>query len=225
MTRHALAALSLLAALAAPTAQAARHEVSVEFDNRFLLENDVNRTIGGSSLQNVGVRGGYAVLQDQKRFGLVVGAAWQRSRRGGTRSWYDEEAAIQDSDARGAAFQVALITDTFLVGAKADYDVKGIFFPYVRVETGLVRASYKLDDDPRRDDNVNQYSEQGLGGTGIGTLGFELMLPDRRWGWPVTAAWYLEGGGQVASVLRHPEFGAETNVNAGLIRTGIGLRF
>ena len=200
-------------------AWAARHEISLEFSNTGHTDDKIRQLVGRRALPAIGLRGGGAVLRDVGRFGLVIDGGWVRSVRSG--SFGLEDATGSEIRYAGAA----LVTDLFTVGAKADLDVGNIFYPYLHAQAGLSSAAIKLDDDIRSDRNVNQLKEGAIAGAGLFSVGFELMLPDERLGWPVTAAWYLEGGYHLQSAHRFTDLAGSINLSGAMFRTGLGLRF
>ena len=209
-------ALSTLA-FATP-AQAARHEVSFEFHDVQHDDDSLWDLYRSEGVPSFGLRGGGAVLQDKERFGLVVTGGWVRGRRGAS-VWPSNEGGERE-------FANVFLVDTFTVGAKADYDVANLFYPYVHVQAGLLRADIAVDGDPGDSDNAQtQLSGAGVAPAGLFSLGFELMLPDRTFGWPVTAAVFFEAGWQETGKLSFGELGGETQLDGALLRTGIGLRF
>lgn len=69
-------------ALAAPVdALAARHEVSFEYVGDFHSDNSAYDAGGGWVSNGLGLRGGGAVFQDRRHFGLVVDGGWTRTSR------------------------------------------------------------------------------------------------------------------------------------------------
>jgi hypothetical protein len=117
-----------------------------------------------------------------------------------------------------------LTTDTIGVGLKADYDALGVLFPYLRADAELVVLTHRLDDDRSTGRNVNQISSTGFAPAGRFTVGLEAMLPDRRLGWPVTVAVYVEGGYEIAANTSLGDLGA-VNTSGGILAAGVGLRF
>lgn len=211
--------VTLLAGLALATpAQAARHEISLELG---VLENsdDAHRLYSDSELMtHVGLRAGAAVYTWNDKLGITILGSWGRSKSGQDVSFFDEETF------GGNEVRAALISDVFTVGPKVDWDLWGFFFPYVTAQGVLVRASSKLDDNSQTVNNPGQVATQALAGGAQFTGGVELMLPDKRWGWPVTAGWYLEGGYAVVSSLNFDGLG-DMKPGGLVIRTGVGLRF
>lgn len=201
--------LSLL--LIAGPAHAARNEVSFEANNVVLTDDLPREIYGVSALPAPGLRVGVAALKDQQGFGLVVGAAWHRSQRG-----------TQISGER--SFDTFLTLDTVGVGLKADYDLLGVVFPYLRADAELLVTTHLTHDTAVTDEALAVNKRTGFAPAGRFTAGFEFMLPDRRWGWPVTAAVYVEGGYEVAGSTRLGDLGS-LNFGGGLIAAGLGLRF
>lgn len=204
--------------LAATPAWAARHEVSVEFHGNLHDSGDGLLHADGE-LAAGGIRGGYAVLKDRRRLGLVIGAGWNRGTVGST---FDLSGGTTGD--RGSVLSV-LTVDAITVGLKGDVDVANVFYPYVQLQAAVLVGTSFVDDDPSRDGNANELWASGAAGAGILTLGTEFMLPDRKLGWPVVPAFYFEGGYQFASVLDLPDHGTSVDLSGAIFRAGVGLRF
>jgi hypothetical protein len=197
-----------LAALLAPTvAHAARHELSFEFGPSVPDDDDADAWFDVSRTDALGVRAGGAALRDKKGFGLVVSGSWTRERN---------RTFTADVESR-------LIVDRFGAGLKADYDVAGIFFPYVRADLKLASAAARLA--PSWDAiQVDPIQLHGLGVGGQFTGGFELMVPDEKLHLPVTVAIYLELGYLAESDIQLGDMGP-INLSSAVVRSGVGLRF
>lgn len=202
--------LRMLCLLALPlTASAARHEVSFDHELHLPTYGPDGRVFTNGPISRFGIRLGYAVLRDQRRLGLVTQLGWRRGVQGG----------IDNS------FRRTFATDVIGLGVKGDIDVGNIFYPYVAARAELVVGTAKLDGDTFADDNPTQFVQRGVGAGGQFALGFELMLPDQKLGWPVTAAIYVEGGYEVLSNMKLGELGTLDLRGGGSISSGIGLRF
>jgi hypothetical protein len=203
----------LLAALLAPaTASAARHEISFEYQHTPQVTDDSRGLYSAWNLHRYGIRGGYAVLRDVRRFGLVVQAGWRRGVRFGG-------ASTGGVDAR-----LSLATDVVSVGVKADVDVANIWYPYLATRAELLVATSRLDGNADTTENASQFGETGVAPAGSFLAGFEVMLPDRKLGWPVTASIYVEGGYQVVAPVGFATLG-QLQLSGGSIGTGVGIRF
>jgi hypothetical protein len=211
--------------LAAGPAHAARNELSFEWMGTFPADRGFDGLYDAPRLDGYGVRGGYAVVRDKHRMGLVIDAGWNRARRGARAYGYD----LDYDESVGPAYPVDQLVarytaDTFLIGLKADVDVGNVWYPYLHAQAGLIAAGAQLDSDPSSDRDGNQLRDRALTGAGVFTAGFELMIPDRRLGWPVTAAIFAEAGYQLAGDLRFETFGGPLNPSGAVVRAGIGLR-
>lgn len=217
------AGLALAAALS-PTqsAQAARHEVSFEFSDVSSLDGTYN-DLGVWRIPRFGLRAGYAALDHHTGFGLTALASYHHGRRGG--GVYVENDS-QDFAYNGQDTRYALTVDAWGVGAKADYDVRGFFFPYVRVDAEVQLTTFRVADQVYGTDDAdpNRIKTSGVAPAGAFVGGFEFMLPDRTWGWPVTAGLYVEMGYEVTGQTRLGELGS-VNASGVLVRSGLGLRF
>lgn len=214
-------------ALTAPVdALAARNEVSFEYVGDFHFDDSVYDAGGGQVANGVGLRGGGAVFQDRRHFGLVVDGGW-------TRSFHATRGYAVDVDTDGnvlsygqyGAYTSALDLETLTVGLKGDYEVRNVFYPYVHAQLGVTIGTLSLDDDTDRKDNLNQLTSVGAAPIGLFGLGAEIMLPDLSKGWKVTGAVFFEGGYEAAGNLRLGDAGGPINLSGGVFRTGIGLRF
>lgn len=207
--RVALAALVLLTAT---DALAARHEVSGEFVANIHEDAATEVLTDAPVLPGGGLRGGGAVLVDRKGFGVVVDGGWTHAQRGAFRE--------------GGSYRWAdrLSVDTVFAGAKVDFDVRNVFYPYVHARAGVAIGQLQLDDDRDRDDNPNQLRTRGVAPSGTFGLGFELMLPDEAKGWPVTPAFFLEAGYMVSGPMRLGDVGS-IDLSGVVVRSGVGLRF
>lgn len=215
----------LALALAAPLdAFAARNEVSFEYVGDFHADEGVDLATGAWVANAVGLRGGGAIFQDRRHFGLVLDGGWTRSFQAAHADgvYYDE---LSDTNVSAPGYTSALDIETLSVGLKGDYEVRNIFYPYVHAQVGVAIGSLSLDDDNTRDDNLNELTSVGAAPVGLFGLGAEIMLPDLAKGWKVTGAIFFEGGYEVAANMRLGDAGGPINLSGGLFRTGIGLRF
>ncbi len=210
MHKHILLAAALLGA---GPAHAARNEVSFDFSHTIARDSAVGRYFGSEGTSAYGIRGGWAALRDRRHMGLVLQAGWRRSVQGA-------QIGVQGFDAG----RFTMSTDTFSLGLKGDYDVAGIFFPYVSAHVELVRAGARLEGSSSGREDVTRVARQALAPAGSFVGGFEIMIPDRRLGWPVTAAWFLELGYQASGRLVFDDLG-DVRWGGAVVHTGLGLRF
>lgn len=210
-------------ALSAPLdAFAARHEISFEYVGDIHGDEGVEQVVRSPVFHGLGLRGGGAVIQDRRHFGLVVDGGWTHA-RDATR--ISGSYADADYELSNPYYTAALAVDTVVVGLKGDYEVRNLFYPYVHAQVGVAIGSLSLDDDSSRDDNLNEFTRVGAAPVGLFGVGFELMIPDLPHNWPVTAGFFLEGGYEVAGNMRVGDAGGPINLSGGLLRTGLGLRF
>lgn len=215
----------LALALCAPIdALAARHEISFEYVGDYHDDVGVQDAVGASAFHGLGLRGGGAIIQDRRHFGLVIDGAWTRGVRAAST---DSGSYDYDTDVyvERPSYTASLDVETLTVGLKGDYEVRNIFYPYVHAQVGVAIGTYSVDDDPSRPDNLNQLTSVGAAPVGLFGLGAEIMLPDLAKAWPVTAAIFFEGGYEVAANMKLGDAGGPVNLSGGLFRTGIGLRF
>jgi hypothetical protein len=203
-------------------AHAARNEVSFEASNTIVVDDVLQDFYNVDGLPAPGLRVGVAVLKDRQHFGLVVSSAWHRAQRN-TR-FDNDDYDYDDQEGPTRAFDTYLTVDTFALGLKADYDIIGIVYPYLRADAELQLLTHRLDDDPDDADNPNQLVTTGLAPAGRFTVGLEVMLPDKKFGWPVTAAVYVEGGYEVAGRAKLADIGS-VSLGGGIVTAGLGLRF
>jgi hypothetical protein len=211
--------------LAAPLdAFAARHEVSFEYVGDFHDDDGVDAVSGAWVSNAVGLRGGGAIFQDRRHFGLVLDGGWTRSFQAASAdgAYYDE---LTDLNVTVPGYTSALDIETLTVGLKGDYEVRNIFYPYVHAQLGVAIGSLSLDDDSSRSDNVNELTSVGAAPVGLFGLGAEIMLPDLAKGWKVTGAVFFEGGYEAAANMRLGDAGGPINLSGGVFRMGVGLRF
>jgi hypothetical protein len=207
-TLHATARAAAVAALLAPTAaHAARHELSFEFGPSIRNDGDADAWFDTFRADALGLRAGGAVLRDRHGFGLVVSGVWSRER--------DQRTTLDTTN--------GLVVDRFGAGLKADYDVAGIFFPYVRADAKLASAAARLTSDLDTTE-LDPIRMHGLGVGGQFTTGFELMVPDETLNLPATVGFYLEVGYLAESNIRLGEMGP-INLSGAVVRSGVGLRF
>jgi hypothetical protein len=212
-------------ALAVPLdAFAARNEISFEYVGDFHGDDGVDMATGTWVANAVGLRGGGAIFQDRRHFGLVLDGGWTRSFQAAhTNGYFYDPASGGNTELPG--YTSALDIETLTVGLKGDYEVRNIFYPYVHAQLGVAIGSLSVDDDHTRPDNLNQLTSVGAAPVGLFGLGAEIMLPDLAKGWKVTGAIFFEGGYEVAGNMRLGDAGGPINLSGGLFRTGIGLRF
>lgn len=217
---HTILGAALSAALAfAPAAQAARHEVSGEYQLGNLPSGPLSDAVGEYTTHGGGIRLGYAVFPNRNRFGLVVRAGWSLARAEGFGGFYFEE-----DDGTMGDLRSRLAVNQANVGLKADIEVAGFFYPYVAGDIGLTVASLwqKSDNAPAAEDGLR---ETAVAPQGDLLLGTEWMVPDRRLGIPVTVAFHVEGGYAWTGALRMPESGGRQVLSGAVLRAGVGLRF
>lgn len=186
--------ISLICILLAP-ARAADHELSLELgalgtaDDRFDLFDDA------ALVGTLGLRGGYA-LHD--RVSLLLGyhiGAWGQGVEDGsgfdettTGYYYDEYDDGGGQELMHASYRMHL----FSLGPKADLRVADWLYPYATVQGLLAPGTVRLDDDPKREDNLNQLRGGGLTGGGAAALGLDIIPLARRQA--VRAGAHLEMG-------------------------------
>lgn len=203
----------ITALLLLSSALAARHEISADTGATATTDGVAWEWFNqGMNAPQPGLRAGYAVLRDRQHFGVVVGGSWNRSSQG-TYGAYSEE--------DGMLIRDRLVVDRFGVNAKADYDVGGVFFPYLRAEARLLTAAARLDSEVSG--GVYQ-TFHGVTGGGMGTAGFELMVPDEKLHMPVTVAVYMEAGYEGTANVKLGDLGS-INLSGAVVRGGIGLRW
>lgn len=216
----------LVLALTAPLdAFAARNEVSFEYVGDFHGDDGVDRAVGASVANAIGLRGGGAIFQDRRHFGLVLDGGWTRSFHATSAESYQYYGDMTADAPVAGPYTAALDLETLTVGLKGDYEVRNIFYPYVHAQVGVAIGSLSLDDNADRDDNLNELTSIGAAPVGLFGLGAEIMLPDLAKGWKVTGAVFFEGGYEVAANMRLGDAGGPINLSGGVFRTGIGLRF
>lgn len=202
----------ITALLLLSSALAARHEISADTGGTATPDGAAQAWFDqGMHTPQPGLRAGYAVLRDRQRFGVVVGASWNRANQYAYSGYDDENSSIRDR----------LIVDRFGVNAKADYDVGGIFFPYLRAEARLLTAGARLTSNT--EGGVEQRFH-GITGGGMGTAGFELMVPDEKLHIPVTVGVYMEAGYEATANVKLGDLGS-INLSGAVVRGGIGLRW
>ncbi|MCB9666379.1 MAG: hypothetical protein H6732_19870 [Alphaproteobacteria bacterium] len=205
--------------LAAAPAHAARHELSYEFLGAFTSDLTLGEVFD-TRLPAFGLKAGGAVLRNgprTRRFGLVIDGGWSRASRGSRVDLYSE---VFD---RNTPFGATLVVDTITLGAKADVSVADLFFPYIHVQAALLHGRVLTDSDP--DDHDDPFVDDGLAPAGLFTFGFELGPPDTHLGWPVTFAFYLEAGVQIAGGMTVGALGGPVDLSGAVLRSGVGLRF
>lgn len=192
----------IAASLLLASALAGRHELSYEFG---VMAGDVDTAgqIGATRGHGFGLRGGVSALRHPSGLGLVALASWERQPGGS--AWAD-------------AWSARSTVDRWGVGLKVDAEVRGFFFPYARAEARLVHVATTLGGTTE-DAHVG-----GVGAGGLFTGGLEFMLPDEHFGWPVTAALYLEGGYAPEGRVRMGDLGS-VQLGGPTFRVGMGLRF
>ncbi|HMV65652.1 MAG TPA: hypothetical protein PKA64_02285 [Myxococcota bacterium] len=193
-------------------ALAARHELTFEAGTTVISDPAASTWFGAGGEPQLGLRIGGAVLQHPTGFGLVVGGAWGRQAQAGyvTPSYSTLDGEYLQSDIR-----TRLLVDRFGLGLRADYDVRGVFFPLVRAEARLALVSWRLDE-----------SELGLRGAGVApggrfTGGFEVMIPDRAL--PVTVGFTLEAGYEIDAPAKLGQLGT-IDPSGPVVTAGGGLR-
>ncbi len=211
---------AVLAASSIPTAYAARHELTLQYEGASADSASVIQVSDASGFDGFGLSLGYAVLRGKdaaalyrtKRFGLVVGLAWGHASR--TRE------AFTTAGAWSGRFSV----NDIRVGAKADVDVGNVFYPFVRVEAGVVIGTNALS---LSDTSSSRAPVTGVGAApeGVFTAGFEIMMPDRKLNWPVTFSWTFEFGGRVVGPMALGDMGGAIDLSGGVFRAGMGLRY
>lgn len=208
------------------TAHAARHELSFEFQGVLHGAQDTWTTFRDEGTGSFGLRGGYAVLRNKtppelarySRFGLVIDVGWTHGRHSTTiNTSADDQGGLADM-----AF--ALTLDDLTLGAKADVDIANVVYPYLRADVGLLVGTARLDGNDSLDDNETLLKGSGLAPTGTFTGGFEILIPDRKLHWPVTAAFHVEAGYRVAGRMTLSTFGGEYRLSGAVFRGGFGLR-
>jgi hypothetical protein len=205
--------ISLLLWLSA--ALAARHEISADTGGTVITDGPATSVLDfGSHTAQPGLRVGVAVMRDRQRFGLVVGGSWNRA------SQYGDGAAYYDEEGYSDGIDLRTIVDRWGVNLKADYDLVGVVFPYVRTEARLAHAATRTSAA----DGGLTTSQRGLTGGGMFTGGFEFMVPDERLHIPVTVAVYVEGGYEAVADLKLGDLGT-INLSGAVVRGGLGLRF
>lgn len=218
MMRAGMVAVLLLGA---GEAQAARHELTIQYEGAAHGDDALDRTIDAEGFDGFGLTAGYAVLRGKdaaelyrnKRFGLVVGLGWARAERS---TWTSTERSGWDT---------RFVTDEVRLGAKVDVDIANVVYPFLRVEAGLLVGTSTLTADGSWDEGRAPIRGVGLAPEGVFTAGFEILVPDRKLGWPVTMAWTFEAGGRVAGPLALGEMGGAFDLSGGVFRAGMGLRY
>lgn len=214
--------LALVLSLASLEAHAARHELSFEVGGFVHNDADIEQHFGATSYRTLGLRLGFAALRNKTpadlgrwhRFGLVVGLGWNRGARSST-TYGPYDAFRGDVPGWNNTFTV----DTVLAGLRADVDIANVVYPFVRAEVGVAIGSVALDGGTR-----DPLTRIGVAPAGVFTVGTEILLPDRKLGWPMSAAITFEGGGQVAAPLTFPDLGGDFTLSGGLARVSFGLR-
>lgn len=218
-------ALLFAGLLLATPAHAARHEVSFLFQGSFHQDGDnrLRSWFDAGSSPSMGLMGGYAVLQDRSRMGLVIDLGWTHhgAQAGSADVGYDQWGVLPSTNA--ANLDRSLDLEQFTVGAKADVDVGNVWYPYLHVQAGVL-AGFATLSDPDGPDGSGVVQGSGAAPVGIFSAGFELMLPDRKLGWPLTAAIFFEGGYRVAGPLSLGALGGSMDASGPVVRAGFGLR-
>ena len=218
---HSIIATALLAI--PTTAIAADHELSLELgttghtaDDNWFLFNDNTDT-----LSSYGVRLGFAVHDK-----LAVIGGWHHGAHGSRveMDGYDgdNDEYYYDEYSGGQALAAAYYSDTFSLGAKADWPVAVWFRPYATIQGLGIRSMVRLDDDTTTDDNPNQLQRSAFSPGGAATGGVEFRIPIRHNEWALAS--HLELGYQLGTKADFDELGSLTN--RGLVfRWGLGARF
>lgn len=198
------------------SALAARHEISADSGGTVITDGPATSVLDfGSHTAQPGLRVGVAVMRDRQRFGLVVGGSWNRATQRGAGAFYYDEVEAYSSE-----IDLRTIVDRWGINLKADYDIVGVVFPYVRTEARLAHAATRTSAG----DSGFTTSQRGLTGGGMFTGGFEFMVPDERLHIPVTVAVYVEGGYEAVADLKLGDLGT-INLSGAVVRGGLGLRF
>jgi len=217
---HSILGVATAAVLAfAPAAEAARHEVSGEYQLGNLPSGPLSDATREYTTNGGGIRLGYAVFPNRNRFGLVVRAGWGMARAESYGGDYDDFEGIGLGE-----LQSRVTLHQAQVGLKGDIEVAGFFYPYVAGDIGLVVASLwqKSENAPPAEDGLR---ETAVAPQGDLLLGTEWMVPDRRLGIPVTVAFHVEGGYSWTGRLSFPESGGRQVLSGAVLRAGVGLRF
>lgn len=226
---HRLLTTLLFTTLLGPsTALAGGHEVNLEVG---MLTHD-NVFSPALAPRSFGVSGGWAALSDARGFGLALKGSWHRTVTGASFGsygdlYYEEYGDAYNDEPFGSTAPPLTLTylgDSIGVGAKADYDVAGIFFPYVEVRALLHVATVRVDADASQEDNLNQVRRVGAS-PGISAMGgFELALPRLRMGLTAAPAIFVEGGYTALVPVGLGDFG-RLRIGGATLRSGIGVRF
>lgn len=209
---HTCAASLLGLASVAPSAvHAADHEVSYEVGT--LAIHDPAWDLFDASLSYLpsqGVRLGYAV---HDRVAVIGG--WHHAARGQTLYTEGEE----DDE---STFAAAFYSETFLAGAKADWDLAPWFRPYAAAQFMGVLGTVRLDDDTTEDDNLNQITRRAFTPGAVATGGVDIRVPfaDGRY----AVASYMEFGYGRTLNLSFEDLG-DLDMAGFAFRWGIGARF
>jgi hypothetical protein len=201
------------------SAFAARHELTFEVGTTVVEDNPAQNLYGAGGTPQFGLRVGGAVLRHPSRFGLVVGGAWGRTTTQGgvipyTADWTVEQSEYTEINTR-------LVIDRFGLGLRADYDVRGAFFPLVRAEARLAVVSSTLTSPYDYSDDALAIRQAGVAPGGRFTAGFEVMVPDQHL--PVTVGFSLEAGYEVNGRAKLGEMGF-INPSGPVVTAGVGLR-
>lgn len=214
-----VAALASASVATVPVAEAARNEVSGEYQLGNLPGGPLSDAVREYTTNGGGIRLGYAVFPNRNRFGLVVRAGWSMARHEGW--WATDE---YDGDEGLGGLEGRTTIQQANVGLKGDIEVAGFFYPYVAGDVGLAVASLwqRSENAPSNDPGLR---ETAVAPAGDLLLGTEWMVPDRRLGIPVTVAFHVEGGYLWTGRLAFPVSGGRQVLSGAVLRAGVGLRF
>lgn len=205
--------IPLLAALLATSGEveAASNEVSVELGTIRVGDDNYDLYSERNAMLTLGVRGG---LKLHRHFTLI--GTWAHH-------WAGADVFIGEPESEnGTTFQSALVTNHFGVGAKADFGILEIVYPYFAAQVLVVQGRSRIDDDAEDPNSAGQLSRGAVAPGFLTAIGADFQIP--KGDAPFTLGLYIEGGYGWVAPLNFADIGSVKSHGFAL-RSGLGVRF